>query len=1257
MTQMVEAVKCFIVLTNTAREAIKEHFVDEQAFFQLQSSFFVYLEKTSVEETSLSLTIYFDDERNEKLANKMKERVVILDCVFDSKNGLIAKNFRTKGKHTPVKTNRRKAMRIHFAPTRINGHTYPEAFLKTLADLPVAKDKYDYVNKRIASWEGYLKVLYKNANIDDIEATIQSVSYSSDFSKATLKLSGIANKEWKVLKGMNAYVKGIKNEIGEVVKTNAQRQSVDIELAPQLSKLAKEKDFDFPSETVTFSNASTKSQLNRLLKGFEQLKEGLAANPNLENFLFEDEPKVAKRKNRLQIEFHNPLNEFQREAVLGALETEDLYVIQGPPGTGKTTVISEICYQNVKMGLKTLIASQSNLAVDNALGRLLSNKDIRILRYGRTDSIEEEGKKFIEENVAEYWKIQTFDALSNEIRQHDEKEILLKNAIQDCKQQIESLEKKAAALEKDIVRKQQAEKELQEAFATIAELKKQIIALNKEKENKEQSIAVCQTALHEKIEKLTEIESALSSTGAEKIRQEISEAERQMVESKQFIHYSETSEQLQRVQWELQQVSNELSLLETKREQSNELLAQLQSFKKVDEVKAFIETYGIRRKFAINQLLLDMEKLHQQILELKPAIQISERIEKAIEYNQKTLRIPIEPVSLPPNHHYSLHEVNEFLNKLALAFKQQKINRQNGIPSIRGLFLRRLFVNELLHQYQSLADESKLVFNKLKKAVYDQYLESIGIHEGRIQALEQKRIQLQQTLMQHKKELDELQIENADFIPSVEELQAVIHSLQEKIHQLEKQQENLQVFETQKVQLKNEIDEKKQELSHQQALLETLEQEIKSLHRQGITMERKVEELQNILKQNPELALEETNKKIENCHLEIEKYERQIERLPITKEIQKEWFSLLNRATEQDLEEIRKLYVKHANVIGTTCVASANKEFMDNYPIFDVVIIDEVSKATPPELLLPMLKGKKIILVGDHHQLPPLIGDDTFEETLEEILKNTDGFEEKRELEKLLEESLFERLYKNLPSTNKKMLGIQYRMHEKIMQTIAPFYQNGNESLQCGLTNSDEARDHQLEGHFVKRHEHLLWFDIPNEPFYFEERMQEGSSLLNVSELEIIRELLIDLNDATAKGKENGQFENDALKSVGVISFYREQVNRVNQLVEELNLPHLHIRTGSVDKFQGMEMDVILLSMVRNNQHGEIGFAKDYRRLNVALSRARELLMIVGSSEMFTKRPKKKETRAMYQRLYEVVKAQQGIRRITKEPATWNSNN
>src|SRR5690606_37868013 len=230
--------------------------------------------------------------------------------------------------------------------------------------------------------------------------------------------------------------------------------------------------------------------------------------------------------------------------------------------------------------------------------------------------------------------------------------------------------------------------------------------------------------------------------------------------------------------------------------------------------------------------------------------------------------------------------------------------------------------------------------------------------------------------------------------------------------------------------------------------------------------------LQEIIQTEPEREHEQLLRKMASVSFTRESLKDEKQKLPTFQSIQGKWLSLLQEASDHDLNEIRKLYVRHANVIGTTCVASARRDFMEEYPTFDVVIIDEVSKATPPELLLPMLKGKKIILVGDHHQLPPLVGQETMDEFLEEIEEQ----DEKRELEKLLKESLFERLFRTLPKQNKTMLGIQYRMHESIMETISPFYKEGDSRLLCGLEDSDAVRDHLLESRFVQRKDHLLWF-------------------------------------------------------------------------------------------------------------------------------------------------------------------------------------
>lgn len=112
---------------------------------------------------------------------------------------------------------------------------------------------------------------------------------------------------------------------------------------------------------------------------------------------------------------------------------------------------------------------------------------------------------------------------------------------------------------------------------------------------------------------------------------------------------------------------------------------------------------------------------------------------------------------------------------------------------------------------------------------------------------------------------------------------------------------------------------------------------------------------------------------------------------------------------------------------------AANRDFSEEFKYFDVVIIDEVSKCTPPELLIPALKGKKLVMVGDHRQLPPMLDTNTLEEVYQEIGSiNT-------ELQ-LLQESLFKIQFETANDNIKKMLNVQYRMHPIIMGAINQFY-------------------------------------------------------------------------------------------------------------------------------------------------------------------------------------------------------------------------
>ena len=118
--------------------------------------------------------------------------------------------------------------------------------------------------------------------------------------------------------------------------------------------------------------------------------------------------------------------------------------------------------------------------------------------------------------------------------------------------------------------------------------------------------------------------------------------------------------------------------------------------------------------------------------------------------------------------------------------------------------------------------------------------------------------------------------------------------------------------------------------------------------------------------------------------------------------------------------------------------------------------------------------------------------------------------------------------------------------------------------------------------------------------------------------------------------------ESDILKEIGIITFYAAQLRQIRKLVDELQqeLPHLKIRTGTVDRFQGMERQVVLVSLVRNNPGRSVGFAERPERLNVALSRAQELLVVIGSQSHFSQAV---ECGSMYAEVANTARAYDGL--------------
>jgi superfamily I DNA and/or RNA helicase len=269
------------------------------------------------------------------------------------------------------------------------------------------------------------------------------------------------------------------------------------------------------------------------------------------------------------------------------------------------------------------------------------------------------------------------------------------------------------------------------------------------------------------------------------------------------------------------------------------------------------------------------------------------------------------------------------------------------------------------------------------------------------------------------------------------------------------------------------------------------------------------------------------------------------------------------------------------------------------------VIIDEVSKCTPPELLIPALKGKKLVMVGDHKQLPPMLDTSTVEEVAQ-TMGNT------REELQFLEESLFKSQFETADKSIRKMLNTQYRMHPMIMGAINQFYHG---KLECGILEPDTKRAHNLAGEIIQPYHHLIWVNIPREKEFQEER--NGTSFFNTKEIDVIESICQQFENVWVDKVANGE----ARKEIAVITFYGAQLRKIDERLQSELFPSLQIRTGTVDRFQGMERPVVIVSMVRNNHQGDVGFANKPERVNVAFSRAQELLVIVGCHDLFTSKP------------------------------------
>lgn len=377
-------------------------------------------------------------------------------------------------------------------------------------------------------------------------------------------------------------------------------------------------------------------------------------------------------------------------------------------------------------------------------------------------------------------------------------------------------------------------------------------------------------------------------------------------------------------------------------------------------------------------------------------------------------------------------------------------------------------------------------------------------------------------------------------------------------------------------------------------------------------------------------------------HIKLQK-EKNIELLSEQSAIRNDWEKTIRNFKERlddadsfkyDQEYYQQIYINACNVVGISCTDNMRNLSDNGYNDFDVVIIDEVSKATPPELLIPLMKAHKAILVGDHRQLPPMFKE--HEESYKELTESQDNIPEEirdlltrenfRRFQKMVTSSLFKDYFEQADESIKHSLLVQYRMHTDIMDIINRFYE---QRLSCGNSEVVEKieKNHNLNikgidgSTFIKPEIHAYWIDSSytpsNKPIY-EVRPNNSTSNCNILEKYIVIELLKKIADAY---KEQGYNKNNQ-KTVGVISFYQMQVNEIRDAFrnakKKYDFSAINVDINTVDRFQGKEKNIIITSLVRNNEKGRASkHVVAFERINVAFSRAQELLFIVGAKHMY----------------------------------------
>jgi superfamily I DNA and/or RNA helicase len=907
-------------------------------------------------------------------------------------------------------------------------------------------------------------------------------------------------------------------------------------------------------QTLANDTSDDYGTLARERKGLERLRD-LEAPSDIHKWIFD----IAKatpgplEPPELKHPLVDRLNERQEWAVRSALVAPDVYFIQGPPGTGKTTVIAELVNQITQEGERVMVASQTNLAVDNALGRLGHKTNVRPIRWlGKFASIDPdpESKPFLEDNV-----VQSFFLPS------------IQNECQIAQTEALTLRSSWKAIDEFRTNSSDISAQLESNKAILEELKQQRGTLIRDR-----------STAHAEIQSEEEQRNILMQSISLIEREEWS-----LIDLNRLKDSTEIAEQL-----------NQINALESHQKMVPillECLTILNNFENTGEVDP--AQAKLRQEMNTAAADLDFDK----------AKALKEELEQ-LEQNQ-----------------------NEEAN-IGWASTSKEIARL-------GRKLEHTELNELASSLKPPTDIDQIV-----ERLQSEFEEQLSAIENELISLDELKMTFGEQLRLRSEETSNklmMSESNQQHDNQMSQLDEKISIASRKINDLNLAYNNL---------------------------LQPLPEEVKftEINPTSVDSSLEVKLVKQILVSGKAWQKE---------------HQTQYQNEELWIDLRNDWIKALNETSDSSIEDLKSLYLNLVNVHGVTTAQSGSWHWFSEHASdpFDVVIIDEISKATPPEIILASLLGRKVIWVGDHRQLAP-----EFNDPRKKTSEDGDTYDGKGKgrFRDMVTTALFERHFIEADKSLKTSLNIQYRMHEQIMEAINPFYEG---KLDCGAQTVNKQHglsirkkdDYGLENkgsELIHPRRHMYWVDssLTRNNTYCAEK-KRGTTYVNEREVALAEYIFDELNEQVGEWKKSRPVEEWAdhphlrhvdrhgTLPVAFITFYAGQRKQFNETAfagasntTEKRWEHLNIRVDTVDRFQGAESPIVIVSMVRSDRIGEgkarrlkrllnnpeisydnvfvnksanknqvsimppdTGFAKSPNRVNVAFSRAQNLLIVLGN--------------------------------------------